>query len=210
MNAALLKALVLSCTLVHGGCRLTGTKSEPSQAIDEPIPVDPEVLAAHKLDWTAKINYVGMKVPYEPIAELKKKVEARQGVTLQSRGEAHITVVTPPEMNVLRTRLSLEQINSLIARSNIQATKIQVDCLGRGQLKQGNKTLATYFLLVKAPGLFQIREKLRQQFVTAGGDPQAFVVDRLRPHVTVGFTERDLHAEDGVIKDSRSCLYRLE
>jgi 2'-5' RNA ligase len=210
MNAGLIKAFAVFFALVMSGCRLTGTNSEPSQAVDESIQVDPEVLATHKLDWTAKSHFVGMKVPYGPIDKIKKEVEAREGIILQSRGEAHITVITPPEMGVLRTRMSLEQINGTIAKSNIQATKIHLDCLGRGQWKQGHKILATYFLIVKAPGLLLIREKLRQQFVAAGGDRQAFVVERFRPHVTVGFTERDLHPEDGVIKDKRSCVYRVE
>lgn len=210
MKAANIKGFTLIISLVWGGCRHTETASPPPSQGEAVIHVAPEVLATHKLDWTAKSQYVDVKVPYEPIAQLKKEIEAREGVTLQSRGEAHITVITPPEMSVLRTRLSLEQINGTIEKSRVQSIPIQLQCLGRGQLKQGDRRLATYYLLVQAPGLLQVREKLRQLFSAAGGERQAFSVERFRPHITVGFTERDLHSEDGVIKDSRSCIYRVE
>lgn len=210
MKAGVIKVLMLCLSIAMGSCRHTGTKSDTLSSIENSIRVNPEALATHKLHWTAKSHYVEMKVPYEPIAQVKSEVETRDGVILQSRGEAHITVITPLEMTVLRARLSLEQINGTIAKLNIQSIPIQLQCLGRLQLKQGDRLLATYFLLVQAPGLLQVREKLRQQFVAAGGDGQAFVVERFRPHITVGFTERDLHPEDGVFKDSRSCLYNVE
>lgn len=210
MKAGMIRALMLFLSLVMGSCRHTETSSAPSSQASSILRIDPEVLATHKLDWTAKSNYVEMKVPYEPIAQVKKAVESREGVTLQSRGEAHITLVTPPEMTVLRTRLSLEQINGFIEKSNIQKIPYQLNCLGRGQIKLGDRRLETYYVVVQAPGLLKVREKLRQQFMAAGGDKQAFVVESFRPHITVGYTDRDLHAEDGVIKDSRSCLYKVE
>lgn len=210
MKAGVYKVLLLITGLAWGGCRHTETASTPQAQSEAVLHVNPEVLATQKLDWTAKSQYVDMKVPYEPIAQLKKEVEAREGVVLQSRGEAHITVITPPEMTVLRTRLSLEQINGTIEKSRIQSIPIQLQCLGRGLLKQGDRKLATYFIVVQAPGLLQLRERLRQQFIAAGGEKQAFSVERFRPHITVGFTDRDLHSEDGVIKDSRSCIYKVE
>jgi len=209
-KAGICKGLVLILGLAWGGCRHTETSSTPQAKGEALIRVDPEVLAAHKLDWTAKSQYVEMKVPYEPIAQLKKEIEAREGMTLQSRGEAHITVDSPPEMTALRTRLSLEQINGIVEKSRIQSITIQLQCLGRQHMKQGDRRLATYYLVVEAPGLLLVREKLRQQLIAAGGEKQVFHVERFQPHITVGFTERDLHLEDGVIKDSRSCLYGVE
>lgn len=210
MKSGMSKALVLLLSLAIASCRHTETNSAPSSQASTVLRIDPEVLATHKLDWTAKSNYVEMKIPYEPIAQVKKEVESREGVTLQSRGEAHITVVTPPEMTVLRTRLSLEQINGFMEKANLQKIPVQLNCLGRGQIKQGDRRLATYYVLVQAPGILQVREKLRQLFVGAGGDRQAFQPERIRLHITVGYTERDLHPEDGVIKDSRTCLYKVE
>lgn len=210
MKSGIAKVLVLLLSLAMGSCRHTETSSMPAAQASSVMRIDPEVLATHKLDWTAKSSYVEMKVPYEPIAQLKQDVEKREGVSLQSRGEAHVTVVTPPEMTTLRTRLSLEQINGLMEKSNLQRIPIQLNCLGRSQIKQGERRLATYYVVIQAPGLLKVREKLRQQFIAAGGDRQAFVVERIHPHITVGYTERDLYPDDGVIKDSRSCLYKVE
>jgi len=210
MKALKIRACAVLLGVAVSSCRHTGTNSSPQPEAQAAIQSDPEVLATQKFGWTAKSNYVGMTVPYAPIAAVKKEVEAREGVLLNSRGEAHITIVTPPEMTVLRTRLSLEQINGFIAKLSIQSIPIHVQCLGRSQLKQGDRRLATYYLVVQAPGLFQVREKLRQQFVAAGGEKQAFAVELYYPHITVGFTERDLHESDGITKDSRSCLYKVE
>ncbi|HYX39540.1 MAG TPA: hypothetical protein VE954_41100 [Oligoflexus sp.] len=209
MKAFIAQAFVIFLSLQLGSCRHTETPAVSPEPVDHAIRVDPGIHDTHKLDWTAKSSYVDMKVPYAPIAALKKDIETREGVVLQSRGEAHITVIIPPEMSVLRTRLSLEQINGLIEKMSIQATRLHIQCLGRGQLKQNGQRQATYYLLVQAPGLVQVRDKLRQMFVAAGGDRQAFVAERYSAHITVGFTDRDLHATDGVIKDSKTCLYKV-
>ncbi len=210
MKISMGKVLVLLLGLAVSSCRHTETNSTPLAQPSSALRVDPEVLATHKLDWTAKSNYVEIKVPYEPVAQLKLDVEKREGVSLKSRGEAHVTVLSPPEMTVLRTRLSLEQINGLMEKSNLQAIPIQLICLGRSQMKQGGRRLAVYYLVVQAPEILKVREKLLQQFIAAGGNQEAFVVGRIYPHITVGFSERDLHHEEGVIKDSRSCLYKVE
>jgi 2'-5' RNA ligase len=210
MKVLRIRAYVILLAAMGSSCLHTGTSSTRQQKAYAAIHVDPEVLAAHQLGWTARSNYVGMTVPYAPIAAVKKAVEAREDVLLNSRGEAHITIITPPEMMVLRTRMSLEQINGFVAKLSIQSIPIQVQCLGRSQLQQGDQRLASYYLVVEAPGLLHLREKLRQQFMAAGGEKQAFAAELYYPHITVGFTERDLHESDGVIKDSRSCLYKAE
>lgn len=210
MKAAVIKALVTLMGLAGSSCRHTETSSVPMAQADEAIRVDSEILETQKVGWTALSDYVAMNIPFAPIVAVKKQVESRAGVVLQSRGEAHITVVTPPELSVLRTRLSLQKINGLVDKMAIQRIPIRLQCLGRAQLKEGNRQLATYFLVVQAPGLGQIREKLRQQFVAAGGDKQAFAVEKYYPHITVGFTDRDLYEVDGVMKDSKSCLYKVE
>lgn len=210
MKALRIRAYVILLGLMGSSCLHTGTSSTPQEEAYAAIHVDPEVLATQQLGWTAKSHYVGMTVPYAPIAAVKKAVEAREDILLNSRGEAHITVITPPEMAVLRTRMSLEQINGFMAKLSLQAIAIQIQCLGRSQLQKGDRHLASYYLVVEAPGLFHVREKLSQQFVAAGGEKQAFAAELYYPHITVGFTERDLHEADGVTKDSRSCLYKIE
>ncbi|WP_141735817.1 2'-5' RNA ligase family protein [Oligoflexus tunisiensis] len=210
MKPFAIKASLLLLNLVLISCQHTETLSPTPPRADATIRVDPQVHETHKLRWTPLSLYVGMNVPYAPIAAVKKEVEKREGVLLQSRGEAHITVISPSELSALRSRLSLEQINGTMAKLSLQSIPFQLHCLGKSQLKEGERRLAAYYLLVQAPGLLQVREKLRQQFAAAGGDKQAFVVEDYQPHITVGFTERDLNPEDGVSKDGKSCVYKVE
>lgn len=44
-------------------------------------------------------SYLAMNLPFEPIEALRKELERRESVSLAHRGEAHITVITPPEFD---------------------------------------------------------------------------------------------------------------
>jgi hypothetical protein len=47
---------------------------------------------------------------------------------------------------------------------------------------------------------------LQNQFENSGGRPGDFDADKFYSHITVGFTDRDLHEADGVIKNMDSCV----
>lgn len=130
-------------------------------------------------------TYVAVPLELAPLTPLLAKAESLAGRPLVSRGEAHLTVVTPPEMKRLKPRAR----QRLLADLRRQTLALRPVCLGVG--KSGD--LATYFLVVDAPAI----KKLRQR---------AGLWDHYYPHVTLGFTERDLHEADGVRKDRRSCL----
>jgi 2'-5' RNA ligase len=156
-------------------------------------------------------SYLSMNIPYAPVLGLHDDVKGVAGLDLITRGEAHITVVTPPEYDgALKSYLSIKKIHDLAERLEIQETPFKVVCLGKGEKVEGTKTLTTYFIVVKSPELLKIRREIRDAFVKAGGDPKAFVPEEFYPHITVGFTDRDLHREDGVVKDDRSCTANLE
>jgi hypothetical protein len=63
---------------------------------------------------------------------------------------------------------------------------IEALCINSGSAEIKGRVESTYFVVVSAPKIDQIRRKY--------GFTTYF------PHVTLGFTERDLHFEDGVIK----------
>jgi hypothetical protein len=50
-------------------------------------------------------SHLAMNIPYIPVESLRKEVEKRLGSDLKNRGEAHITVITPPEYERLKSRL---------------------------------------------------------------------------------------------------------
>lgn len=155
-------------------------------------------------------TYISLAVPFSPANELKKDIEKTSGLRLKDRGEAHITVVTPIEMQKLRTKLSLASIVSLSAVDTVQEETFQTVCLGRGDLQQGNKTLSTFYVVVKSRELFERRARLAQAFLQAGGSHNSFKANHFFPHITLGFTDRDLHENDGIIKDAGSCAATLQ
>ncbi len=52
---------------------------------------------------------------------------------LSNRGESHITVITPPEYNIIKavTNITIAEINSIAHNSNIQASDFKVRCVAR-------------------------------------------------------------------------------
>lgn len=147
-------------------------------------------------------NYLAMRLESAPIAQLRQELEKKEKVHLKDRGEAHVTVITPPEFEILKKNLSMEEINKIAALGKIQEADLKVRCLGRGQTAD---KLQTYFLVLESKALLKIRAEIEKAWKKNGGRGD-FKAEHFYPHVTLGFTHRDLHEQDGVIKDERSCI----
>ena len=148
-------------------------------------------------------SYLAMNINYLPIKRLHSQLQKKFKIKLKTRGESHITTVTPPEYyQVLRKKISINDINSIAIDLNIQQAKFTIICLGRG--KRGN--FQTFYLVVKSLDLLKIRKKIKELFIARGGDPQTFTPNNFHPHITIAFTKRDLHEADGIIKNELSCL----
>jgi len=149
-------------------------------------------------------NYLAVGINFGPIENLRLQIDRQEATSLQHRGEANITTVTPPEFKALSAHLSDTEIRSLMN------DQLKIDfttfCLGRGDKHDGEKKLSTFFVVTRSNDLFQLRIKLAAGFQAAGGSAKAFDANAFYPHITVGFTERDLHLQDGIVKDERSCV----
>lgn len=155
-------------------------------------------------------NYLAMALPYPPMRSLFEHLSARSEIgILRSRGEAHITVITPPEYQVLREKMSIMQINQIAQELSLQATKIEPICIGVGRAMVDKKEEQTFYVIVKAPALIELRQKVAQLFVDQGGRAESFNAGHYFPHITVGFSKVDLHENQGVIKDQASCRYLI-
>jgi 2'-5' RNA ligase len=160
-------------------------------------------------------SYIMVDVPYAPVESLFKFIQTTLGTNLKNRGEAHITVITPVEFrSSLESKLSIDELNQMAVDAKLQEADFSVLGLGSGKVSQkdpqGNsKTLETFYLVVSAPELLQFRKRVQDAFVAKGGDARAFEAQKFYPHITVGFTERDLHIQDGVVKDSKSLDSRF-
>jgi 2'-5' RNA ligase len=150
-------------------------------------------------------NYLAMSINYPSIEQFNKQLIASVG-KLNNRGEAHITVITPIEYyDVLRDKLTIEQLDQIAQAQHIQASEFKPVCLGRGQAKLKGDWQQAYFIVVKSAALLKIRQSIEALYIKHGGGADDFEPAKFYPHITVGFSDRDLHLSDGVIKDKRSC-----
>lgn len=227
--------LGVAATIAFPGCRrrtynesdfqapapLTSTKdtSGGSSSTGRPLSSLPRwSIGARVLDAKSESfeSYAGdraslaMSLPVEPVKPLVPRIEAAFGVTLKPLGEARITVLTAPEAGELaKAGLGMQDIEREFA-SGIQAIPYEVLCVGEA-VSTKDSTLKAYYLVVRSAGLVDLRARiLAMAKERAGSKPVKFEPEAFYPHVTVGFTRRDLDMEDdGVRKDGRTCKYAL-
>lgn len=156
-------------------------------------------------------SYLTMQVHYSPIINLFEHLKVKTGLSLITRGEAHITVITPIEFyDILAKNVSMNEINTIAQEEKIQASAFDIICLGQGSVKLDEKLESTFFIVVNSPALLKIRKKIKKLYVQKGGDPSSFKVEHFYPHITLGFSKRDLHESDGIIKDKKSCMSNIK
>lgn len=160
----------------------------------------------------ASKNYISYDLDFAPYKTQREQLEAElqnqkhpivKDLPLINRGEAHITVITPPEFDILKKKISAELIHSTSYEFLKQKPAFQEICIGEGRLQQNSKNLWTYFIVVKSPELIELRKKLAE---LAQVTNQEFNPLEFYPHITLGFNSRDLHLQDGVVKNENSCL----
>ncbi|KAJ2329320.1 hypothetical protein IWW51_000673 [Coemansia sp. RSA 2702] len=165
-------------------------------------------------------SYLQQTLDFAPFADLFGAVNATTG-TLQSRGEAHITVITPPEFDrVLKPAgVTIQEIEAIALRANIQHARLSPVCLGRfsGSLPHPKTDTDSgqflLFSLVVADDygdLLAIRKKVFGLFREKGGEGALFQPEGFWPHATIGYDRRDLFIEDGIYKGTNYCYARIK
>ena len=149
-------------------------------------------------------SYLAMSIDDQAMKPYRQSVRFRLSERLKVRGESHITVITPPELKELLSHLSMEEIEQIALQHKIQDSDISITCLGMAEVQKQQ----TYFLVAQSENLQTIRQAIYQAHNNRIGLPAASV-PHFYPHITVGFTHRDLHISDGVKKDRRHCLAEL-
>lgn len=157
-------------------------------------------------------NYLAMNLAFKPMEDLFKQLQQSEKKPLTNRGEAHITVVTPVEYwNKLRPRgVSMAEVNKIAETMNIQKSKFEIVCLGKGTALVNEKTEETFFVVVQSEDLINIRKEIQKLLISKGGSSSEFGPMNYYPHITLGFTKRDLHESDGVLKGRNSCVSGIE
>ncbi len=162
-------------------------------------------------------DYVSIEFPYPPFQHLFRQVnESRltQGkLPLNSRGEAHLTLLRPAEIKELQkvlTEADWKSLPALAEELGVAKAPLEVVTVGvsraRIQTPAGSTVDAeTVYLVVKSEGAGAFRNKvseLAQRRRREAGRSPAFTFEpnAHAPHITLGFTHRDLHEADGVDK----------
>lgn len=200
------KLLILALALVFMACQGQSTVKNQSDAIDLDYNTAKTEISPEK-----HANYLSMPLLFEPISDARKQLEAKLNFSIKNRGEAHITVLTPPEFETLKDLVSMDEINEIALKNDIQKSDLQFLCIGTGQKIAGSKTMQTFFIVVKSNNLFKIRSEIEHLYKSRADRSSKSKFNSLHfyPHITLGFTDSDLHEQDGVIKDQTSCRYSL-
>ncbi|KAI8991614.1 hypothetical protein BDF20DRAFT_811590 [Mycotypha africana] len=107
-----------------------------------------------------------MNFDYQYVKPIFDSVNSTE-VPLLTRGEAHITVISPPEFALLDTiGISIEEINHIALKLNIQSSKVKLVCLGKEDVIVGGLRQVVYQLIAESSDLVEIRRKIFQLYVT--------------------------------------------
>jgi 2'-5' RNA ligase len=150
-------------------------------------------------------TYLVRNVPFEPIYTLKSALEGSFNTQLFDRSEAHITVITPPEYEQIKDKIHIDEIHAIV-QDTLQGTSFELICLGKGSAEIDDSLEDTFFIVVRSNELLEVRRQIAERFLIRGGNSSSFDPETYYPHITVGYTKRDLHAQDGVVKDRTSCV----
>jgi len=138
-------------------------------------------------------TYLIHKVSFNPVNRIKKAIEKIKGIQLVDRGEAHITVVTPPEHDAIQKAVegfSMERVERFV-RDKIQNLNWDTPGVGAARgLNPDGKYTEVYFLVARSSDLRMIRQEIAERFKIP---VEIFDPTKQDFHVTIGFTESDLH-----------------
>ena len=163
-------------------------------------------------------SFVVLDVEYGQVKALRKEVMKAASLTkplkylkdIRKEGEAHVTAFTPVEAQKIVTndpeaepnKLTMKEISSLAKEVDISQMDLDVKGFGSGSRVLNGNLEQTFFLIVDSKKLRAFRESIQTLYVSKGGQPEDFQPEKFYPHITIGYTERDLHEGlDGVIKD---------
>jgi len=157
-------------------------------------------------------SYLAMNLPFAPMAKLLEQFQAQEPRPLKNRGEAHITVITPVEFwNQLKPAgITIQQIDKIATDMNLQSSAFEIICLGKGQANLKGVDQQAYYVVVQSEALLNIRRKIQSLIKTKAGAKSEFQADKFYPHITMAYTDRDLHESDNVIKNNDTCIADLK
>ena len=153
---------------------------------------------------------LAIDLPYGPMVALREALQIELSITNKldffkgwdPSGEAHITVISPPEfINVLSKHLTEDDINNIARFHEIQQADVHVLGLGSGKPKTVKNNQETFFLIVESRKARLIRMAIHAEYVRKGGQAQDWDPAWFFPHVTIGYYQGDVHENQGLLKN---------
>jgi 2'-5' RNA ligase len=165
----------------------------------------PDYLSA--VSFQANANYLVQNIRFEPVNELKLGIESELHIKLIDRGEAHITVISPPEFTDIQNHISISEINAFAQEKQLQTMPFKAVCVGSRAATINGSVEQTFYAVVRSPALVEFRRLIYEAAKAKGYAGSGFNPHVYYPHITIGYKHRDLHAQDGAIKDTSSCVW---
>lgn len=159
-------------------------------------------------EFIAHDNWLGINLPFEKYDKLRLQLEGLIGRSLKHRGEAHITLVTPPEYEAFKDTLSMNEVQKILQPQKLQSAKFQHLCIGKIQQKSSERTIETFYVVIESPDLFNQRADLERTLAQKGY--HQFKAKNYSPHITLGFDEVDIHPKSSTAKDSSTCTFPIQ
>jgi hypothetical protein len=175
-----------------------------------PLTINSKLLDSSRIPFTGQKNYLQQTLDFSVLEPFLVQINDTYGkppsLPLKSRGEAHITVITPPEFTSLSPQLTISDINRIALSNNIQSSPFTIICLAR-QVPAGKEELGfVYNLLIDNPSLVSIRKQIYNEYLMHKGNPNAFDASKFYPHITIAFETTDFFESEGVIKNPTTCI----
>jgi hypothetical protein len=148
-------------------------------------------------------NYISLDLEYGEYQKILNNLDSFLSTKLNNRGEAHITVITPPEFKIVSSVVDASTVHQ--EWENWPKKSFKQICLGEGKLYEKDQLLKTYYIVVESSDLLEFRNDLKKKY-----NIKNFSADVFYPHITIGFTVKDLHLEQGVVKNKKSCPKNLQ
>jgi hypothetical protein len=181
-----------------------------AETIIQSIPLSKEIEAVDKRPYfLSHSDWVAVPLPFAPIDQLRQNLEKSINTKLQHRGEAHITILTPPEWSILSQVLKMEDVEKLVLKERLMKAKIKIKCLKKVTATIKGRSEDSWFVAIDSPGMKDFRQEAWRLYVARGGTADDFKWQRWAPHITVGFTARDLHDEDQINKEKVRCAMEI-
>lgn len=144
-------------------------------------------------------TYFTLDLPFAPAKEVYSQLE-KLYPHLKNRGEAHITILTPVEFNCAFKKygVTMEEIKEVIKKDFPGPFQDKILSLGSGSKQMNGNLEETFFLITEGLIFFKMREEIAKLLPK---NQTEFKPQKYAPHITIGFTKRDLHESDGIFKN---------